>query len=174
MRPWKLTDDFNKKIGHISYAAWSFVQHFTAIGETKLELQFGNTQSLGQNRRFFSRATLKLDGWHWKTIGHFFWATSSFVHHFLTICEVKLVRKRKSGIITSVTLIFDLWPWSFAWTSPLSMVISSENFRMIRWQEHCQKGVTDGRTGRRADGKKCSKSCLVRAKNDVEVLNNRF
>ena len=26
------------------------------------------------------------------------------------------------------------------------MVITPENFRMIRWEEHCQKGVTDGRT----------------------------
>ena len=37
-------------------------------------------------------------------------------------------------------------PWPFAWTSRLSMVISPENFRMIRWQEHCQKGVTDRQT----------------------------
>ena len=56
------------------------------------------------------------------------------------------VRKRLSGVMTSVTLTFDLWPWPFAWTSRLSMVISPENFRMIRWQEHCQKGVTDGQT----------------------------
>ena len=59
-----------------------------------------------------------------------------------------------------MTLTFDRWPWPFEWTSRLSMVIT-ENFRMIRWQEHCQKGVTDGQT----DRNKCSQSCLVAAKN---------
>ena len=46
----------------------------------------------------------------------------------------------------------DLWPWPFAWTSLLSLVITPENFMMIRWWEHSQKGVTDGRTDRRTDG----------------------
>ena len=45
-----------------------------------------------------------------------------------------------------VTLTFDLWPWPFAWTLLLSLVITPENFMMIRWWEHCQKGVTDGQT----------------------------
>ena len=43
----------------------------------------------------------------------------------------------------------DLWPWPFAWTLLLSLVITPENFMMIRWWEHSQKGVTD----RRADGR---------------------
>ena len=37
-----------------------------------------------------SPATLKFDGWPWKTIGHLFYATSSFVHHFVPIGEFKL------------------------------------------------------------------------------------
>ena len=45
----------------------------------------------------------------------------------------------------------DLWPWPFAWTSLLSLVITPENFMMIRWWEHSQKGVTDGQTDRRTD-----------------------
>ena len=56
------------------------------------------------------------------------------------------VRKQLNGVMTSVTLTFDLWPWAFAWTWCLSMVITPENFRMIKWEEHCQKGVTDGQT----------------------------
>ena len=36
---------------------------------------------------------------------------------------------------------------TFAWISPLSMVIIPENFMMIRWQEQCEKVVTDRRTG---------------------------
>ena len=35
--PWKTT-------GHLSFAVSSFVQHFLAIGEFKLELQSGNAQ----------------------------------------------------------------------------------------------------------------------------------
>ena len=38
---------------------------------------------------FLFRVTLKFDGWPWKTIGHLFYATSSFVH-FTTIGEFKL------------------------------------------------------------------------------------
>ena len=39
---------------------------------------------------FFSRVTLKFDGWPSKTIGHLFYATSSFVQHFIAIGEFKL------------------------------------------------------------------------------------
>ena len=55
----------------------------------------------------------------------------------------------KIWVVTSVTLTFDLWPWPFAWTLPWSNVITPENFMMIRWWEHSQKGVTDGQTDRR-------------------------
>ena len=67
------------------------------------------------------------------------------------------VRKRLSWVVISVTLTFDLWPWPFAWTSLLTMVITPENFMMIRWWEHGEKGVTDrqtdGQTDRRTDGR---------------------
>ena len=39
---------------------------------------------------FLSRMTLKFDEWPWKTLGHLFYATSSFVHHFVAIGEFKL------------------------------------------------------------------------------------
>ena len=48
------------------------------------------TPNFGQNRRFFSRVTLKFDLWPWKTIGNLFYATSSFVYHFIAIGEFKL------------------------------------------------------------------------------------
>ena len=35
-------DDPKKTIGHLFYATSSFVQHFVAIGEFKLELESGN------------------------------------------------------------------------------------------------------------------------------------
>ena len=63
--PWKTT-------GHLFYATSSFVQHFVAIGKFNLELQFRNAQSGLNLTIFFSRVTLKFDGWPWKTKGHLF------------------------------------------------------------------------------------------------------
>ena len=88
---------------------------------------------------------------------------ATFRHHMWIQAGVT-VRKRLNGVMTSVTLTFDLWPWPFPWTSRRLMVITPENFRMIRWWEHSEKGVTDRRTVRQTDRKKCSKSCLVAAK----------
>ena len=39
---------------------------------------------------FFSRVSLQFDVWPCKTIGHLFYATSSFVHHFVAIGDFKL------------------------------------------------------------------------------------
>ena len=75
---------------------------------------------------------------------------ASFYHH-MWIQTVVMVRKQLNGVTTSVTLTFDIWPWSFACTSLLSLVITPENFMMIRWEEHCQKGVTDRRTDRQTE-----------------------
>ena len=78
-----------KTIGHLFYATSSFVHHFVPIGEFKLELQSGNAQNWVKID-FFSRVTLQFDIWPWKTIGHLFYSTSSFVHHFVAIGEFKL------------------------------------------------------------------------------------
>ena len=73
-------------------------------------------------------------------------------HHHMWIQIGVTVRKQLSWVVTSVTLTFYLWPWPFAWTLPWSLVITSiENFMMIRWWEHSQKGVTDGQTYRRTE-----------------------
>ena len=39
---------------------------------------------------YFSRVTLKFDGWPSKTIGHLLYAPSSFVQHFVAIGALKL------------------------------------------------------------------------------------
>ena len=105
--------------------------------------------------QFLPCVALKFDRWPWKTIEHLFYADSSCVHDFIAICEFQLelrVRKRLSLVLTSVTLTVDLWPWPFAWTSLLSIVITPENFMMIRWWEHGEKGVTDGQMDVQTDG----------------------
>ena len=155
-----------KTIGHLSFAVSSFVQHFIAIGEFKLELQSGNGQfgsnstilelcdleiwrmTLKNNRApllcyfklyasfrshrwieawvtvrrrpiwvkiddFFSRVTLLFDVWPWKTIGHLFYATSSFVNHFVAIADFKLELQSGNAQSGSNSTIFRVvWPWN--------------------------------------------------------------
>ena len=125
----------------------------------QLELQSGNAK-FGQNRWFFPCVTLKFNAWPWKTIQHLFYASLSFVHHFIAIGEFKL--ELQSGNAKLGQKFWPLWPWALASDLLhghyfLSMVITLENFIMIRWQEHCEKGVTDGWTDWRTD------RCVLRA-----------
>ena len=62
-----------------------------------------------------SRVTLKFDGWPWKTIGHLFYATSSFVQHFVPIGEFKLELQSWNAQSGSNSTIFRaVWPWNLA------------------------------------------------------------
>ena len=102
-----------KTIGHLFNAASSFVHHFVAIGEFKLELQSGNAQFGSKSMIFFSRVTLKFDRWTWKTIGHLFHAASSFVHHFGAIGEFNLELQSGNAQFGSNSIIFRaVWPWN--------------------------------------------------------------
>ena len=77
-------------IEHLIYGTSIFVHHCVAIGEFKLELQFGNPQFGSKLTIFLSCMTLKFEGWHWQTIWHLFYATSICVHNFLAISEFGL------------------------------------------------------------------------------------
>ena len=55
---------------------------------------------------FVPPVTLKFDGWPWKTIGHLFYATSSFVHHFVAIGEFKLELQSGNAVFGSNSTIF--------------------------------------------------------------------
>ena len=98
----------SKTLGHLFYATSSFVQHFIAIGEFKLELQSGNAQS-GSNSMIFSAV------WPWNLTDDLDRAPLlcniklyvSF-HHHMWIQTGVTVRKRLSWFVTSVTLTFDL------------------------------------------------------------------
>ena len=62
---------------------------------------------------FWSRVTLKFDGWPSKTIGHLFYATSSFVQHFIAIGEFKLELQSGNARSGSNSTIFSaVWPWN--------------------------------------------------------------
>ena len=114
------------------------------------------TPNLGQIRRFLEPCDLEI--W-WMTLKNNRAPLLSIIklyassHHHMWIQTGVTVRKRLSWVVTSVTLTFDLWPWPFAWTSLLSLVITPENFMMIGWWEHSQKGVTDRRTDGQTDGR---------------------
>ena len=62
---------------------------------------------------FLSRVTLKFDGWPSKTIGHLFYATSSFVQHFVAIGEFKLELESGNAQSGSNLMLFRaVWPWN--------------------------------------------------------------
>ena len=157
--PWKTK-------GHLSFTVSSFVQHFIAIGEFKLELQSG-TPNLGLIRRFLepcdleiwrmalknnmapllcyfklyasfrshrwiqagatvrkrpiwvkiddflSCVALQFEVWPSKTIGHLFYATSSFAHHFVAIGDFKLELQSGNAQFGSNSTIFRaVCPWN--------------------------------------------------------------
>ena len=62
---------------------------------------------------FLSRVTLKFEGWPSKTIGHLFYAISSFVQHFIAIGEFKLELQSGNSQSGSKSKIFwAVWPWN--------------------------------------------------------------
>ena len=99
---------------HFSYTTSSFLHRFEAMGEFKLELQFGNGEFRSKSVIFCPVRPRNLTGDLEKTTGHLFYATSSFVHHFITIGEFKLELRSGNAqigakfVLTSVTLTFDL------------------------------------------------------------------
>ena len=102
-----------KTIGHLFYATLSFVHHFITIGEFKLELGVRKRQIWVKIDDFFSYVTLQLDVWPWKTIGHLFYATSSFVHHFIATGEFKHELQSGNAHSGSNSKIFwAVWPWN--------------------------------------------------------------
>ena len=84
------------------------------------------------------------------------------IRQFLEQCDLEIWRMTLKNNRAPLLCYFKLcaafrsyW-WPFAWTLLWSLVITPENFMMIRWWEHSQKGVTDrqtdGQTDRQTDG----------------------
>ena len=62
---------------------------------------------------FFSRVTLQFDVWPWKTIGHLFYATSSFVHHFVAIGDFKPeLQSGNTQFGSNATIFRAVCPWN--------------------------------------------------------------
>ena len=80
---------------------------------------------------FFSRVTLQFDVWPWKTIGHLFYATSSFVHHFIAIGDFKLeLLSGNAQFGSNLTIFRAVWPWNL--TNDLEQG-KSEGFDSCDW-----------------------------------------
>ena len=66
-----------------------------------------------QTLTFSARVNVKFDGWPRKTIGHFFYTTSSFVHHFKSIGEFKLdLQSRNAQFGSKLAIFYPVWPWN--------------------------------------------------------------
>ena len=151
VRHWNLTDDLQKQQSTSS----TLLQALCSISYPLVNSNWSyspETPNLGQIRRFLAPCDLEI----WRmTLKNIRAPPLSNIklyvsfHHHMWIQTGVTVRKRLSWVVTSVTLTFDLWPWPFVWTLPWSLVITPENFMMIRWWEHSQKGVTDGQTDRK-------------------------
>ena len=65
------------------------LQSLCIISKPWMNLNWGYGPETPKIGEFLSWVTLKFDGWPWKTIGHLFYAVSSFVHHYIAISEFK-------------------------------------------------------------------------------------
>ena len=145
----------SKTIGHLFYATSSFMHHFVAIGEFKLELQSGNAQ-------FGSKSMIFRAMWPWNLMDglekHL--GTSPKHHRALCIILSSYVNSNWSYSPETAKLGYDLgdldlWPMTLTFCMDITFVIgnNSENFVAIWWQEHSEKGdrQTDGRTDRQKE-----------------------
>ena len=93
---------------------------------------------------FLSCVTLTFDGWPWKTTGHLFYVTSSFVLHFIAICEFKMELQSGNAKFGSKSVIF------------LSCVTLTFDLKISGWYNDSNIVKKVWRTDRQVDGNKCS------------------
>ena len=118
-----------------------FVHYFKAIIEFKLELQSGNAQFRSKLAIFFIPVDIEFRRMILKTIGHLFYATSNFLHHFLAICELKLELRPGN------TQKHNFYQWQ--WLLQISWWYDNGNIVQKVWQTDRQT-----ETDRRTDGQK--------------------
>ena len=114
-----LMDDLEKTTGHLFYATLSFVHHFKAIREFKLELQSGNAQFRSKLTIFFVPCDLEI--W-WMTLKNNrapllcrFKLCASFHSHRSFQTKVTVWKHsiwvKIGDLLSRVTLKFDGWHW---------------------------------------------------------------
>ena len=89
---------------YASFHSHQWIQTEVTVRKRSIRVKIGD---------FLSRVTLKFDKWLWKTIGHLFYVTSSFMHHFIAISEFKLKLQSGNAQFGSKSAIFcPVWPWN--------------------------------------------------------------
>ena len=120
----------------VSFCSHQSIQTGVTVGKHPIRVKMGN---------FLSHVTLKFDGWLWKTIGHLFYATSSFVHHIIAISQLKLELQsgnaKFGGISTFLAATKQLYEWYFLSVCPsvcpshffyyVPLIVSSWNFQEL-------------------------------------------
>ena len=102
-----------KTIGHLFYATLSFFASFRSHWWIQTGVTVRKRLIWVNIDAFLSRVTLKFDGWPSKTIGHLFYATSSFVQHFVAIGEFNLDLESGNAQSGSNLMLFRaVWPWN--------------------------------------------------------------
>ena len=125
------------------------MHHFIAIGEFRLELQSRHTQFGSKSTIFLSPVTFKFDGWPWKTIGHLFYATSRFVHHFITYVNSNWSYGPETAKWGHDLCDLDLWPLTLTCCMDITSVNGNISYK---FQDDRMRGTLSKRCGRRTDG----------------------
>ena len=105
---WNLMDDNRALLLHYvklcaSFQIYWWIQTGFTVQQRSIRVEIGD---------ILSHVTLKFDGWPWKTIGHLFYTTPSFVHHFKAIGEAKPELQSGNAQVGSTLVIFcPVWPW---------------------------------------------------------------
>ena len=113
MWPWNLTKDLEKQYGtsfmHLyiklcaSFYRHRLIQTGLTVWKHQIWVKISN----------FVPSDLEFGGWHWKTIEYHFYVTSSFVNHFVAICEVKLeLRSVDTKFGTKLAILCPVGPWN--------------------------------------------------------------
>ena len=81
----------------VSFQIHRWIQTKVTVRKRSIRVKIGD---------FLSCVTLKFDRWVWKTTGHLFYTTSSFVHHFIAIGDFKFQLQSANAQFGSKWTIF--------------------------------------------------------------------
>ena len=110
--PWNLIDDLENNRAPLlcyiklcaSFQSHRCIQTKVTVQKRSIRLKIGD---------FLPRVSFKFDWLPWKTIGHLFYVASSFMHHFITIGELKLKLQSGNAQFGSKSMSFcPVWPWN--------------------------------------------------------------
>ena len=86
-----------------SFHSHRWIQTWVTVRKPRNRVKIGN---------FLPHVTSIFDKWSWKTIGHLFYATSSFVYHSTAVSEFKLeLQSGNAQIVSKSALFCPVWPW---------------------------------------------------------------